>query len=75
MRWELVTEEPQGSAFKVNFVRCAGCKVPIGALEYFNLHSKLEQMDKEIKALKSSNSTISSALQVIDQNIRLLFRK
>lgn len=73
--WELVTESPNGSTVKINFIRCMTCKAPIGVIPFFDLYAKLELMDKEIKALKSSNSTIASVLQVIDQNIRKLFQK
>lgn len=70
--WELETEEPQKSAFKINFIRCATCKAPVGTMEYYNLHSKLEQIEKEVKELKSSTTY---ALNVIDENVRRLFHK
>ena len=54
MLWELETEEPRGSAFKINFIRCAGCKAPVGTMEYFNLHSDFEVLQKEVKKLEQA---------------------
>lgn len=70
--WELETEEPRKSAFKINFIRCASCKAPVGTMEYFNLYSMLEKLEKDIKKLDSSTT---SQLAVIDENVRRLFRK
>lgn len=70
--WELETEEPRNSAFKVNFIRCASCKAPIGTMEYFSIHSKLEKMEKDMTKFEHS---ITNQLQVIDENVRRLFRK
>lgn len=73
--WELQTEEPRGSAFKINFIRCFSCKAPVGTMEYYNLHSTLEKIEKEVKYLKSSISNTTNMIQVIDENVRRLFNK
>lgn len=70
-RWELSTEEPNGSAFKINFIRCAACKVPVGVTGYYDVHSKIDRVEKLLKSFKDS-ATFS--LSVLDENIRRLFR-
>lgn len=70
--WELSQEAPSGSAFKVNFIRCSMCKVPVGVLPFYDIHSKLETMEKQNKTL---GETITYSLRVIDDNIRRLFHK
>ncbi len=71
VRFELSLEEPGSSAYKLYFVRCAGCKNPIGVLPYYDTNTKIENMEKQIA---QQNSTISSNLATIDQNIRTLFQ-
>ena len=70
--WEIVQEEPSGSSFKLNFVRCTLCKNPVGVLEYYNLASKIEALEKLVKDIESRNNSL---LGTIDYNIRLLFNK
>lgn len=48
-RWEVNTEEPTGSKFRLIFVRCAACKVPVGVMEFFNSGAKLEKVEKALK--------------------------
>jgi len=67
MFWEVETDEPRNSAFKVNFIRCAGCKAPIGVKDFFDTHSKLVEMEKSIKDL-------TGLLHQIDENVRRLSR-
>lgn len=70
--WELHTEEPQHCNFKVNFIRCSKCKAPVGVMDFFDTHTKLEKIEKLVGAM---GTTVTSALNVIDQNIRRLFLK
>lgn len=70
-RWELHEESPTGSIFKVNFIRCAACKVPIGVTDYYDTHSKVDRVEKLVKTLGDS---VTGMLQVIDTNIRRLSR-
>ena len=70
--WEIAEEVPNESAFKVNFIRCSLCKVPIGVIDYYHTHTKLEQIEKTIKQFGDS---LVGMLEVIDGNIRRLFQK
>jgi hypothetical protein len=71
-RWELSEEAPNKSNFKVWFIRCATCRVPIGIADYYDTYSKLEKIDKSIKVLGDS---VTQMLQVIHENVRRLFQK
>lgn len=44
--WELYTESPYDSTVKVNFIRCKTCKAPIGVIDFYDIHSKLEKIEK-----------------------------
>lgn len=70
--WELSEEAPNLSNWKLFFVRCAMCKVPIGVLEYNNAGAKLDKVEKTVTVLGDS---LTRMFQVIDANIRQLFRK
>jgi len=70
--WELHEESPSGSALKVNFIRCMLCKVPIGVVDYYDVHSKVDRVEKLTKGLGDS---VTSMLAVIDENVRRLFSK
>lgn len=70
--WELHTESPSGSNFKVNFIRCTICKIPVGVMDYYDVHSKIEKVEKLTTALGNS---LTGMLGVIDVNIRRLFQK
>ena len=69
--WELSQESPNGAAFKVNFIRCALCKVPIGVVDYFDVHSKVDKVEKLTAKLGHS---LTGMLEVIDGNVRRLFK-
>lgn len=70
--WELHEESPNGAAFKVNFIRCAMCKVPVGVMDYFDIHTKVDRVERLTKGLGDS---LTGMLTVIDGNIRRLFQK
>lgn len=67
--WELSLEEPQGSNFKLFFVRCFACKAPIGVMSFYDTYTKLEKIKNKVDDLENS---INRQLQVIDHNIRVL---
>ena len=73
--WELHTESPIGSNFKINFVRCNICKIPVGTMEFFNLHSSIEVLQKKVEVLEQTMSSTSHVLTIINENVRRLFNK
>lgn len=72
LQWEIDEESPDNSAYKVFFVRCKSCKVPIGVMDYYDTHSKLEKIENTVKVLGNS---VTGALGVIDANVRKLLHK
>lgn len=70
--WELNLEVPSGSNYKLYFVRCGSCRVPIGVLEYYNSGAEIKKVQDSLSTLGSS---LTRTLQIIDENIRRLFRK
>jgi hypothetical protein len=71
-RWELSEEAPDKSRFNIWFIRCAACKVPVGVADYYDTHSELAKIEKNIKILGDS---VTQILQVVHENIRRLFQK
>lgn len=70
--WELSEESPNTSNYKFFFVRCMLCKVPIGVVDYYDTHTKLDRIEKTLLTLGNS---LTGTLQVIGENIRRLFLK
>ncbi len=72
IRFELSLEEPAQSSFKVLFIRCAGCKNPIGAMPYFDTNSKIEKLQE---LLTNSIRTVNTNLDIINTNLSRLIQK
>lgn len=70
--WEISEEEPQYAKFKMWFIRCSMCKVPIGVADYTHVPSDVARVEESVKKLGNS---VTSMLQVIDENVRRLFQK
>lgn len=63
--FKVVTKEPSGSNFKLNFVQCSSCNTPIGVLDYFNIGGLLKDQEKAIAKIDSRISRIENALNQI----------
>lgn len=70
--WEVSEEAPNDSNYKMFFVRCSLCKVPIGVMDYTNVNARVEIAEKKITKLAES---LEHSLRVIDENVRRLFQK
>lgn len=46
--FELAEEEPTGSKFKLNFVRCSSCGAVVGVLDYYNIGAVLNKLGKRL---------------------------
>jgi hypothetical protein len=46
--FEVVTEEPKDSNFKVHFVRCQWCKTVVGTMEYYNSGALIQKLAKKL---------------------------
>jgi predicted nucleic acid-binding Zn-ribbon protein len=62
-RFKLVTQEPSGSNFKLNFIQCSSCNSPVGVMDYFNTGAQMEDQKKQIDKISSRLSSIEHTLQ------------
>jgi len=72
IRFELSEEAPDNSAYKVYFIRCAGCKNPIGILPYYDTNTKIDSLEKKLDA---TSSHVNRNLAIINENIEKLSRR
>lgn len=63
--FKVVTQEPSGSAYKLNFVQCSSCNAPVGVLDYYNTGAQLDDHKKLIANLDSRLSSIEYTLQQV----------
>lgn len=68
--WELSEEEPRNSKYKMWFVRCFACKVPIEATDYIYVPNQVDELQRRLKSLEDSTNRY---LGTIDENVRRLF--
>lgn len=54
--FEVKTQTPTHSNYKVVFVQCSGCGAPFGALPFFDQHGLLISIESRIKGLESKLS-------------------
>jgi hypothetical protein len=43
--------EPRGSRFKLYFIQCSSCGVPVGVQEFHNVGATLDKQSKAIKQI------------------------
>lgn len=46
--FEMKEETPNGSGFKLMFIRCISCKTVVGVLEYFNSGFLIKELAKKL---------------------------
>lgn len=46
--FEVVTEEPKDSNFKLMIVRCQSCKTAIGAMDFYNIGTLIHELAKKL---------------------------
>jgi hypothetical protein len=74
--FEVKENSPRHSNFKLLFVQCSSCGSVIGTMDYYNIGTRISELEKKIDELKSSSnslSTINSNLDVINNNVTRLF--
>jgi hypothetical protein len=70
--FKLVTQEPSGSRYKINFIQCSSCNAPVGVMDYFNTGTQLEEQKKAVDSL---SQRIGRVEQLIGQVVSLLQRR
>jgi hypothetical protein len=61
--FKLVTQEPSGSKFKLNFIQCSSCSTPFGVTDFFNTGAQMEAQNNELAAMKRQLATMENTLQ------------
>lgn len=47
--FETVIETPKDSRFKLQFVRCSGCKTVVGTMDYYNIGSLVYRLAEKLR--------------------------
>ena len=69
--FELSENSPAKSRYKLWFVQCSTCGVPIGAMEYLNAGTNLARIEERVKSLESELQNIRSVMN----NLVAMLRK
>lgn len=56
---------PAGGAFKLSFIQCSSCGVPVGVMDYYNTGSLLKKQEKAIANLDGRLTRIEHAINQI----------
>ncbi len=72
MNFELAEVAPVGANFKMYFVQCVSCGTPVGVVPFYDLHTSIKALEKEVKKIEAQ---INMALPTLDHNIRVIAQK
>ena len=70
--FEVVVKEPSKSNYKLIFVQCGSCGCVVGTMDYFNIGTKIAEVEKKVDALSLGASNLHSVnnnLDVINRNV------
>ena len=59
-----------GSRYKLMFVQCVMCGVPIAVTEYLNTGAKIQELENKIKALETTISNIDYNIVALANMVR-----
>lgn len=69
--WELKEVSVKGARYKMFFIQCASCGVPVAAAEYQNISATLATLGKEIDgALQKQHRALVGIARDIDQLVQ-----
>ena len=71
--FEVETKQPSKSNYKLMFVQCSSCGCVVGTMDYWNIGTKIIELEKKIDSITHGNSFIRSDLNVVNQNIANLY--
>jgi hypothetical protein len=60
--WEISKERPSQSNFDIHFVRCASCKVPVAAMEYYSVSNEVMHLKREVESLSRNIQNLTSEI-------------
>ena len=64
-QFELKVIEPHDSRFKVSAVQCRSCGVVVGVMDYLNIGTAIQGLEKTMGELKSRVDSIASSVQQV----------
>ena len=70
--FELVTEEPQGSRFKDNFVTCTSCGTVVGVVEFFNNGATLVDLQEHVNRVESRITDLANQVESLTRAVTRL---
>lgn len=53
-QFKLVTFDPVGSRYKLNFIQCTACNTPVGVTDYYDSGSLIKEQEEKIDAIASA---------------------
>lgn len=63
--FEVVENSPRNSNYKLIFVQCSSCGSVVGTMDYYNIGTKLRDIEGKIDRIKSEISDISYDVDII----------
>lgn len=70
--FEIKAVEPRGSQYKLFFVQCSSCGIPVSTEDYYNTGAQLETTQKKLDELDARIRRIEGMAANIDQNLARL---
>ena len=69
--FELVDQDRiKNSNFKLTFVQCSSCGVPVGVMDYYNIGNKLEGLEKRIKNIESTIGNVDHNVVAVAELVK-----
>ncbi len=62
--------KPSGSAFKLYFIQCSSCGVPVGVREFNNVGAMIEQLGAQIRSLQQDVQQINYYISSMKSEIQ-----
>lgn len=67
--FEIVEKEPINSNYKLLFVQCSSCGAVVGAMDYYNIGSRLNDIEDKLDRIKSEVDDILYDVEKINKKI------
>lgn len=64
-RFDLKEVSPHNSKYKMYFVQCSACGVPVGVTDFYNTHNSIEETNAKIKKLEDKLNSVEYTLSQI----------
>lgn len=69
--FELVDQDRiKNSNFKLTFVQCSSCGVPVGVMDCYNIGNKLEGLEKRIKNIESTIGNVDHNVVAVAELVK-----